>query len=134
MLGVIVVAIALMACGGSATSAGTQQVRDRFDHQHDLLRKKDWSALYEMYSPAFQAACPYDEWLPLTSAFTNGVDLGQLKYDDVHVSISGDVAALTYRRTYRGKQSSVVTEDSPDIYRRINGAWYDEFDEHTTCL
>lgn len=135
LVGLLAVTIATAACNSTAPGGGdAQQARQLFDRQHELLRHQTWRALYATYSPTFQAACPYDQWVALTSAFTSGIQLDDLAYEDVHVSIKDDVAEFTYTRTYQGKALGAVTAASPDLYRRIDGAWYDDFDEHTTCL
>jgi hypothetical protein len=47
------------------------------------------------------------------------------------VRIDGDTGAATYIDQLDG--TPVATDAKPDLYIRVDGAWYDEFDATSSC-
>jgi len=97
-----------------------------------LTKAGDWQGLYNTYSPDYQRRCPYDQLLR-RAAGSDAASLQSLSYDQLHVQIDGDKAYATYVTTRDGQVVAAVTDASPDIYVKLNGTWFDEFDELAAC-
>jgi hypothetical protein len=111
-----------------------EEVAAFVEHQFDLFRREDWATLYTLYSPTYQSMCPFERFLELQSDDTRAdFDPTLLAIERVRVRVFDERATVTYRYTYAGEYLSAVTTESPDIYTRISGRWYDDIDEHTDC-
>ncbi len=132
----IAVALALTAaaCGrGSTTRAkDSAAVEDLLNRQLTLAKAADWKGLYDTYSPHYQSRCPYEEVLRRASG-ADAASMQSLSYDQLHVQIDGDIAYVTYVTKRNGQVIASVTDGSPDLYVKIDGIWYDEFDELAVC-
>ena len=130
IIAVAALATAVAACGGG--SADSSAVAKLLDHQLALTKSGDWQGLYNTYSPNYQSRCPYDELLR-RAAGADSASLQSLSYDQLHVQIDGDKAYATYVTMREGQVVAAVTDASPDIYVKIDGTWFDEFDELALC-
>ncbi len=122
--------MAFAACGGE--SADSSAVAKLLDHQLALTKAGDWQGLYNTYSPHYQSRCPYDQLLS-RAAGSDPASLQSLSYDQLRVQIDGDKAYATYVTTRDGQVVAAVTDASSDIYVKIGGTWFDEFDELAVC-
>lgn len=126
----------VVACSGDSRPGARSdeaQVRRLFEDQVHRIRDENWRDLYKHLSPTYKEACPYDEFLSLFSQATEYVDMDRFGFDEVAVSVDGELASVTYIVTYEGKDTDAVTEASPDLFVKIDGQWYDEYDEHGDC-
>jgi len=124
-----------VACGGDDSDSGDtddeRAVRQLFEQQLALFRAGDFDALYANYSQDFRAQCSQDDLVESITAA--GLIADRLSFEDVRVAVDGDRANVTYTTVYDGDPTGQVEEDSPDVYTRSGGRWYDELDAHTHC-
>ncbi len=126
-------AVAAAACGGSGGRANdSSAVGKLLNQQLEMTRAGDWQGLYDTYSPRYQSRCSYEALLK-RAAGSDTASLQSLSYDQLHVEIDGDKAYVTYVTTRNGKVVAAVTDASPDIYVKIDGTWFDEYDELAAC-
>lgn len=123
--------IIVAACGGGASNNGSA-IEKLLEHQLALAKAGDWQGLYDTYSPRYQSRCTYETFLSRAGG-ADSASLQSLSYDQLHVQIDGDIAYVTYVTKQSGQVVASVTDASPDLYVKIEGAWSDEYDELSAC-
>ena len=118
--GLASVVILVIACGGPGDET---TVRGLLNREVDLIEKRDWRGLYELYSSDFQSRCPYDEFLDLANSQLTLAGEFQIGYDSLEVTVDGDRAFATYILTVDGVDVQAVTEDDPDWFIKEGGRW-----------
>src|SRR5438067_1342471 len=81
--------------------------------------QKDWPGLYTTYSPAQQAACPYDKFVQKISgirAARPDFDIAKVSFDRFRVRSDGDHAKVSYGELYEGQVVCTVDTANPDHY------------------
>ncbi len=144
-------ALALFAAVAFASGAGCTRGAHRLDatathtedeaavlrlvrHQGDLVKDRNWAALYETYAPSERHGCPEDAFVRhRNAAMPPATDLSTLVVDELRVRVDGDTAYVTYVDRLQGTPVGTATDAEPDLYLRADGVWYDKFDTHASC-
>jgi uncharacterized protein YchJ len=123
------------ACGGKGTLGGSdeQQVIQLFKRQQALFKAENWSELYKTYSPSLRAQCSFDAMRSSWDHEAQRLDLTEMGYRNLKVTVTGDAARATFIATYQGDDVTSFTDSSPYPFRRINGVWYTDFDVDSGC-
>ncbi|TAK66870.1 MAG: hypothetical protein EPO22_03440 [Dehalococcoidia bacterium] len=127
----LVIIATLSGCGGGA-SKDASAVEKLLEQQMALAKAGDWQGLYNTYSPRYQSRCPYEALLR-RAADSDSASSQSLSYDQLHVQVDGDTAYVTYVTMRSGEVVASVTDAAPDLYVKIDGTWFDEYDELATC-
>ena len=108
--------------GAAKTPVGTLRL------QQSLFARRNWTALWLLYSPRFRDRCNRATWVREIKQARQV--LSKLTVRVTRVRTRGNVAFLSYTLTGRG---TVLERARKDKYVRIRGRWYDEVDRYTTC-
>jgi hypothetical protein len=129
----IIPAIVLLAIVGGFValylfrSQPAEQVSRLIDEQIKLATAGRLDELWEdTLSPKLKAACPFDAYVgSLQQITTQQPDFWSLiQYQDLHISVTGDRAVVTYVITYNGAPVERATPLNPDIYVRATETVY----------
>jgi hypothetical protein len=134
LLGLIpLTAIAVAGAGHASTATDAAEVRAVFDRQTRLFKQGRWQAMYRLYSPRYRARCPFARFVDDQRSVRQ--ELGtRFSFRDVRVRVRGTRATIAYRGvTSNGRTIAVVTFADGDIYVRLGGRWYDEYDPVSEC-
>ena len=130
-ISIAVLALAAASCGGGS-SGDSSRVKKLLEQQLALAKAGDWQGLYNTYSPSYQSRCPYESVLQRATRADTAA-LQSLSYSQLHVRIDGDQAYVTYVTMQDGQVVASVTDASPDLYVKVDGTWFDEYDELAAC-
>jgi len=116
-----------IGCGGN----DEEDLRARLDEQMVALNAMDVQTIYDQKTPSYQSRVTveeYDAFLRAAYAdFLPMVESGQAEVviEDVEFRIDGEWAYMTGVLSLDGTELFDYTDDSPDIWQKIDGAWYD---------
>ena len=124
---ILALVMGAVACGGGA--GDEQQVIDLMKQSVRSFNDEDWYAMYQTMSPNYRATCSYEEyeefcqeawamWLALFGP-------GNVEATDISVHVDGEWAYATYKLVQDGDVLGELTSTNPDIYRKVDGRWYD---------
>lgn len=116
---------ALLAAGGCATLSGrarTESLEARVARYWSLRQGKDLSGMYPLYSPAYRAQVPREEFLKLTRLTRFDV----LGYRVVQVTPAAESAEVTVAVRFIAPKflGEMESEHSEKWVRESDGAWY----------
>ena len=128
---VLALAVVAVACGGGV--GDEREVTDLVKQQEMAFNDEDWYTSYQMMSPNYRATCSYEEyeefsqearamWLALFGP-------GNVELIDISVRVEGEWAYATYKAVLEGEVLWALTSTTPDIYRKVDGRWYDVAEE-----
>jgi hypothetical protein len=129
----IVPAIVLLAIVGGFValylfrSQPSEQVSRLIDEQIKLASAGRLDQLWEdTLSPKLKAACPFDAYVgAIQQITTEQPDFWSLvQYQDLHISVTGNQALVTYVITYNGAPVERATTQDPDVYVRATETEY----------
>jgi len=120
--------LALAACGGSGGSDDAA-VKSALNNALKAYHNQDWRTAYQLASPRFQSTCSYDQYVKAVS----GTDFSTLTIDQIKVRLEGDKAYVTDTVTIDGKDVSIATDSSPEVFVKIDGKWYDDNKGNSGC-
>lgn len=96
------------------------------------FNQKNWPSAYSAYTSGYQARCPFATFTKnmakLRSQFAGPVSIRMKS-----TKVSGDKAWLRYSLVYRGKVVATTPAAHPDLYTRIGGLWFDDYEGSTVC-
>ena len=131
---IIPILVLLAIIGGFAfllvfRSKPSEQVRRLIDKQLKLSAAGRFDQLWEQtLSPKLKQACPLD-------AFSGSLDQIRatqpdfwtlIQYHDIHITVDGDQAVVTYVITFNGAPIESATAENPDLYVRASQTLYGE--------
>ena len=102
--------------------------------QPRFIAAKNWRGLYDTFSPKEQAACPYDKFLVAINSSAQSspdFDISRFSVEQLKVRVTGDQGFATYVGKFDGRVVDTASDSDPDIFVRVNGAWYDDLDSHS---
>jgi hypothetical protein len=126
-------AIAAAGSGQASSATDAAEVRAVFDQQTRLFKQGRWKAMYRLYTPRYRARCPFARFVDDQRSVRR--ELGtRFSFRDVRVRVRGTRATIAYRGvTSSGRTVATVTFADGDIYVRLGGRWYDEYDPVSEC-
>jgi hypothetical protein len=129
---ILPIVVLLVIIGGFAfllvfRSQPSEQVRRLIDKQLKLSTGGRFDQLWEQtLSPGLKQACPLDAFTgSLNQIRASQPDFWTLiQYRDIHVTVTGNRAAVTYVITYNGTPIESATPENPDLYIRATQTTY----------
>ncbi len=133
-------ALALAAAAvlaGSALAGGTSTIAQPLPAatllaENAAFNQAKWAALYSAYTPAYKAKCPYAKFVKGYRAVRAHFS-GPLSTRMKSTKVSGNKAWLTYSLVYKGKVVATTPAGHADLFTRIDGLWFDDYEGSTVC-
>ena len=91
----------------------------------------NWKSLYSAYTAKYKSHCPYAQFTDAQSKARQ--QAGTLTTKIMSSRIVGPKAYLGYQILHAGKVLFTVKASSPDVYLKIGGLWYDEYEPNHGC-
>ncbi len=98
--------------------------------ESEFFAAHEYQKLYDLFSSAFQAECPFSTFKEKYSAFHTETT-GTLSFQDIIMTVDGINAYVQYKLslgTGSSKKTVQVTSDSPDAFVFENGDWLNDVD------
>jgi hypothetical protein len=132
-----VVAVAAAALAGAALAGSASTIAKPFpaatlQAETAAFNAKSWAAAYSAYTAKYKALCPYAKFVKGISA-ERAQFSGPVSVRMKSTRVVGAKAWLVYSLIYRGKAVATVPAAHPDLYTRIGGLWYDDYEGSTVC-
>lgn len=124
---VLGLAVANIACGGN----DEEEIRALVDEQVAALNDVDVETVYNQKTPSYKSRVSAEEYeafiLMAYADFLPLVESGQAEVEitDVEIDVEGEWAYMTGKLGLNGMVLLEYTDDSPDIWQKIDGTWYD---------
>ena len=96
-----------------------------------LLNHKQWQPMWRMYSPRVRSHCSYSRFVVMMRALRN--TYGPVTLRNVTVRVTGRQGFVSYRIVAKGRIVGGYTAKKPDVFKRIAGRWFDDFDADGLC-
>jgi hypothetical protein len=136
---VVAAGVALALAVPAQLSAGARSEGDRVKAvlltQARLLRQGRFRVMYRTtYTPAFRTHCPWRTYLKRQRFGRSYLGPG-FSVHNVRVRILSSTRALLAYRFVRanGQIAANVTFRQRDLYAKLGGRWYDEYDSVSDC-
>jgi hypothetical protein len=91
----------------------------------------NWKSLYTAYTINYKSHCPYAKFADAQSKARQ--QAGTLTAKITSARIAGNKAYLGYKIIHNGKVLGAVTAGDPDVYLKVGGLWYDEYEPNHGC-
>lgn len=117
--------------GSTATIAKPRPVAT-LQAENAAFNQRNWQALYSAYTARYKAKCPYGkfarEYAAIRKQFPAGVTT-RVK----STRVVGSKAYLVYSIISGGTVVGTTPNGHPDVFTRINGLWFDEYEGSSVC-
>ena len=145
----LVLVVGTVGCGGddveptpvpTSTPAPTptdeELISDLLDEQIAAMNAMDVEVMYNQRSPSYKSRVTLEEfenflmeaYAPLLPLVESGQ--AEIEIVDMAISVEGKYAYMTGILSLNGMPILTYTDDSPDIWQKIDGTWYNlETDE-----
>jgi len=129
--------IVLIALTGMTTVAckksDEELVKDLVYRSTEAWNNKDYRGMYEMMSPNYRKQASYEEFKEYMQGIAGLllIALGTTKFEvsNVEVKIANSWAFASYRIVV---EEEVIDSAEDDIYRKVEGKWYDVAEDKLT--
>jgi hypothetical protein len=91
----------------------------------------NWKALYSAYTSRYKSHCPFAQFADAQSKARQ--QAGVLTTKITSSRIAGSKAFLGYQILHQGKVVFSVKASDPDVFLKIGGLWYDEYEPNHGC-
>jgi len=115
-----------LGCGGN----DEEKIRELVDEQIAALNDLDFETVYDQRSPSYRSRVTLQEFEAfLTMAYADILPLvesGQAEVEiaDLEIRVEGEWAYMTGNLGLNGTVLLPYTDESPDIWQKIDGTWY----------
>lgn len=126
----LILALALvlgtLGCGGNDEG----KIRELLDEQIAALNDLDFETVYNQRTPNYRSRVTLQEFEAfITMAFAEFlpmVESGQAEVEiaDLEIRVEGEWAYMTGKLGLNGNPILEYTDNSPDIWQKIDGTWY----------
>jgi len=96
-----------------------------------LYNQKRWQAQWRLFAPRVRSHCSYRRFLVLTRSIRNVYGVMSLRR--VAVRVMGRRGFAAYSVVLNGRLIPTATAKNPDVFTRIGGRWFDDFDADGLC-
>jgi hypothetical protein len=115
----------------SASASEATKVRAVLAQEVAMFNRKKWQPAWRMYSPRIRSHCSYRRFVRAMGSIRNAT--GPVTLRNVTVRVTGGRGFALYRIVANGRLVGGATAKQPDVYRRIDGRWFDDFDADGLC-
>jgi len=126
----LILALVLGTIGCAGDNNDEEKIRELVDEQIDALNNVDLETVYDQRSPSYHSRVSLQEFeaffevlyadiMPLVQSGDMSVTM-----TDLEISIEDDYAYVTGNLELDGTVMLQYTEESPDIWQKIDGDWY----------
>ena len=126
----LILALALvlgtLGCGGN----DEEKIRELVDEQIAAMNDVDLETVYNQRTPSYRSRVTLQEFetfhLMAYAEFLPLVESGQAEVEiaDMEISVEGEYAYMTGKLGLNGTVLLEYTDEFPDIWRKIDGTWY----------
>ncbi len=125
-------ALAALILGATALASGPaiagKSAVATLKAQNAAFNASNWPALWSAYTANYKSKCgPYSKWLKRETTARKSIS-GNLTTRVTGNKVVGANAFLAYQILSGTKVLFTVKASAPDVYTRVNGLWYDEYD------
>ena len=129
-----VAAVVTLTGGGGPAADDEAAVRELLLLEDRLFKDGRYDEVYDHFSAAVKTDCSLDSFVGQYENVDPSFDPNLVRFEDIHVTVEGDRAEVTYSFTYDGEEVLAVTASDPDLFVRVGGVWFDDRDAYTGCL
>ncbi|SRR6266496_2834589 len=115
----------------SSSPSETRRVRAVLAQEVGMFNRRRWEPMWQMYSPGIRSHCSYIRFVRVMRSISNTTGLVTLR--NVTVRVSGRRGFARYSIVANGRLVGGATSKEPDVYTRIGGRWFDDFDANGLC-
>jgi hypothetical protein len=119
------------AVAARSTTTEAAKVRALLLYEVRLTNQARWRPLWRTYSPRVRSRCSYNLFVAGMKQIRTA--LGPFTLRNLAVRVRGRRAFVTYRIIGRGNVVGGAPARKPDVFVRIGGRWYDDFDADGEC-
>jgi hypothetical protein len=118
------------ARSGASASEATN-VRAVLLQEVGMFNRKRWEPAWRMYSPRIRSHCSYRRFVAVMRPLRNAT--GPVTLRNVTVRVTRGRGFALYRIVANGRIVGGATAKKPDVFTRIGGRWFDDFDADGLC-
>lgn len=127
----LVLIVATLGCGGDGDDEDEEEkIRALVDERISCMNSGDYETVYNMATPEWRERVTYDELynflMVAMGEFITMVQSGEAEVaiTDINIRVDGDWAYMTGTQKVGGMSIQEYTEDTPDVWQKIDGTWY----------
>jgi hypothetical protein len=113
------------------TASGAAKVRAVLLQEVTLFNQAHWRTLWRAYSPRVRSHCSYALFVARMKPLRRSVGPATLR--NIRIRVTGRRASARYQIVARGKVVGGTPTTNPDVFARIGGRWFDDFDADGLC-
>ncbi|MFC1848191.1 hypothetical protein ACFLXV_02625 [Chloroflexota bacterium] len=119
-----------VGCGGDEGPTDEEQINELLDEQIAALNEVDLETVYNQRSPSYKSRVSQEDFenfiLMAFADFLPAVESGQAEVEitDMEIRVEGEYAYMTGNLSLNGETLLPYTDESPDIWQKIDGTWY----------
>ena len=119
--------------GARSTSPASEaaKVRAIVVQEVRLYNQKRWRAQWRLFTPRVRSHCSYQRFLVVTRSIRNAY--GVMRLHRIAVRVTGRRGFAAYSVVLKGRLVATATAKNPDVFTRIGGRWFDDFDADGLC-
>jgi len=118
------------ARSGASASEATK-VRAVLLQEVEMFNRKRWEPAWQMYSRRIRSHCSYSRFVAAMRPLRNTT--GPVTLRNVTVRVMRGRGFAQYRIVANGRIVGGATAKKPDVFTRIGGRWFDDFDADGLC-
>jgi hypothetical protein len=115
----------------NASASEVTKVRAVLAQEVGLFNRKRWQPMWGMYSPRVRSHCSYSRYVVAMRSVRNAS--GPVTLRNVTARVTGRRGFVLYQIVANGRVVGGATAKNRDVYTRIGGRWFDDFDADGLC-
>ena len=113
------------------TASEATKVRVLLAQEITLFNDTRWRSMWPLYAPRIRSRCSYTRFVAQMKPLRRAT--GRVALRAVSIRVTGTHAAVSYRIVAKGKVVGGTTVRNPDLFARVGGRWFDDFDPDGLC-
>lgn len=132
-LSLVLAGVASQAAGARSSSSASEGrgVRAVLVQEIVMFNGKRWELMWQMYSQRVRSHCSYRRFVRVMRSIRSTT--GPVTLRSVTVRVSGRSGFARYSIVSNGRLIGGATAKKPDVYTRVSGRWFDDFDADGLC-
>jgi hypothetical protein len=120
-----------MAARSTRPESEATKVRAVLLQEIALFNQSRWQTAWKAYSPRVRSRCSYAAFAAAMKPLRRAT--GRVTLRNVTIRVTGRRATAGYRIFASGKLVGGATKNNPDLFARVGGRWFDDFDADGLC-